>query len=70
MKLLQPDKIQFACSYCECRFAVEVARAAAEQEIVCPNCQRRFDQAMTRKIGRAARELFSFEPAGFSWWLE
>ena len=64
-----PDKINFECALCDTAFAVETARVAAAQEIVCPNCRHRFDAEKTRAIGKAIRDLFAIDPHGFSWWL-
>ena len=64
------DRIRFQCARCECEFWVETNRAAAGQEVVCPNCQNKFDAAITETIGKAAKALFNVEPIGFSWWME
>lgn len=70
MNVKEPDKIRFACAYCDCSFSIDTGRAAAAQDVVCPNCQKTFEVKATTAIGKAVRNLFGTEPVGFSWWLE
>jgi predicted Zn finger-like uncharacterized protein len=70
MHIKTPDKINFKCARCECAFFIDTARAAAGQEIACPNCGNVFDAKITETIGKASRTLFGVEPVGFTWWIE